>query len=139
LHFRDFSLNYATMIQYTSEQYDIELTDDNLIVTIIPKQDIDRKFAREFRQKANKIAVDADTSKFLLDVRNVRSIGSSGDRFIYAYKDAPSTGFDKKSMVAMVKSLDDTSHDFIVKVMSKAGFTYGLFTDISEAESWLRN
>ena len=125
------------MKEFVSDSYEIELTDDNKIITIIPKKDIDRHFAREFRKRANKVAQAYGTLRFLLDVRNVRSIGSSGDRFIYAYKDAPTSGFSKESMVAMVKSPEDHTHDSIARIMRKAGFTYGLFTDLEEARSWL--
>ncbi|MBU1238662.1 hypothetical protein KKF84_14315 [Myxococcota bacterium] len=127
------------MKAYASELYDIELTEDSIIMTIIPKKDIDRQFAREFRKRANSLAESTGSHRFLLDVRNVRSVGNSGDRFIYAYKDAPSTGFKKTARVAMVKSPEDMSHEFIATVMSKAGFTYALFTDIEQAEAWLRN
>lgn len=59
-------------------------------------------------------------------------------QYQFVHQDLEEYGFDQRSKMAMLINAEDSSRDFIETVLRNEGYNFRLFTDRTEATSWLQ-
>jgi hypothetical protein len=98
---------------------------------------IDADLAREFAERAIKVAKEASVDRFLVDVRGAPNVASTSNHYWFAYEDMARFKLEPSSRIAILADPDDSSHDFIATVFLNAGFQCQRFSDEGQALLWL--
>ena len=90
------------------------------------------------RQRAmNSFAAQHCVSRFLVDTRGKRFVGSVVDLYSFVRNTLPKEGFDKRWKVALLTSPDDDSHDVLETASFNAGYEVRVFKHPPDAIVWL--
>ena len=118
-------------------KYEVKISDDEDFVWQIPHEDMTTQLASEIGLKAVNLARAENINKYLVDVRGIKNIDTSFDKYDFAYNEASEVGYRLSDRIAIVSDPDDTSHNFIETVSLNAGYQVKLFTKIQSAIDWL--
>ncbi|MFQ5598015.1 MAG: hypothetical protein ACE5GK_08195 [Nitrospiria bacterium] len=119
--------------------YEISISEDKSHVYVRVYKPITRALAFEFNRKMVVQAQEYGIDKFLFDVRDATNVESTLNNYLIAYEDAEKVGFTRSEKFAVVHSLKDKSHDFIMTVARNAGYNLRLFTHHQDALEWLHS
>jgi len=89
--------------------------------------------------EAHALGNEMGINRYLVDATGARNIDSIIGNYDFAYSDMKKTeGIDTLARVAALVSPGDKSHDFVETVLSNAGLSLKIFTDIDMALDYLK-
>ncbi len=119
--------------------YTIRVSDDNKYIILEVTGKINRDLAMTQNTEAHKLGREKGIDRYLVDMREARNTDSEIAQYQFAYYDMKhEPGIDRNALVALVVEEGDHSHDDLVKVARNSGLRVKLFTDMNEAEEYLR-
>jgi len=119
-------------------KYKISLSEDRTHIRIRVFEAITGDMEREFAEKAIKEAKHHKIHKYLIDVRQAPNVSFISEQFLLSYKDMDRMSLDRRSKLAVLAEVEDTSHNFIETVFRNAGYNCHLFVDEDSALKWLK-
>jgi len=120
-------------------EYTIKVSENKRYILMTYKGTIDNRKAFECSEKAQTLGKELGINKFLIDSRNCPNEEPAASNYNLAYKDIPNEPPAFNTIIAIVASPDDHSHDFIETVFRNTAKNVTLFRDYNEAVSYLED
>ncbi|MCZ7557209.1 MAG: STAS/SEC14 domain-containing protein [Bacteroidia bacterium] len=118
--------------------YHMDIPDHGTYVRVIVTGNITREFAGRYSVASKALADQHGLKRFLFDLRGARNVESTIQNYQYAYTDMPRFELDRLSRAAIIRDVDDHSHDFIELVARNAGYNVRIFVSEDTAIAWLQ-
>ncbi|HSP87323.1 MAG TPA: hypothetical protein VLN45_04270 [Ignavibacteriaceae bacterium] len=120
--------------------YKIYPSEDSSYITLQVEGDFTAKDSMERNLEAHSIAKKLGINKFFVDVTNARNTDTIINNYQFAYEDMrKESGIDKNSIVAIVVSPEDHSHDFVETVAMNSGLNVRFFRDKEKALEYIKS
>jgi hypothetical protein len=117
--------------------YEVSVAEKDSFIVCVVSGPILREDARKYSSEMIVLAQARGIKRFLFDVREAQSALSILGNYKFAHEDLTELGFPRFSRVAILRTADDASHDFIEKVSRNAGYLVRLFVGEADAIAWL--
>jgi len=117
--------------------YEVSVAEKDSLIVCVVSGPISRADARKFTSEMIVLAQAPGIKRFLFDMREAQNAASIVDNYTFAHENLTELGFPRISRVAILRTADDASHDFIEKVSRSAGYLVQLFVDEADAIAWL--
>lgn len=117
--------------------YKIGLSDDKTHIVQKMYGEITCEAAMKCAEASHALGKKLGINRFLVDATGARNIESSFDNYEFANRALNTAKIDRRAVVALLVSPDDTSHDFVETVLRNAGYNITLFRDRRQAERYL--
>lgn len=89
--------------------------------------------------KAHALGSEMNVNCYLVDATEARNVDSSLNNFNFAHSEMKHIeGINKQAKIVTLVSKEDHSHDFVEKVLIKAGYNFKIFTDPDLAMAHLK-
>jgi hypothetical protein len=120
--------------------YEICPSEDDSYITLVVKGEVNRNSAMQQNLQAHALGKQLGINRYLVDMTEARNTDTTLDQYQFAYKDMHETpGIDTRARVAVVVTEGDHSHDFIETVARNSGLNVKLFTERTQAISFLQD
>ena len=117
--------------------YEVSVAEKDSLIVCVVSGPIIRGDARKFTSEMTVLAQARGIKRFLFDVREAPNASSILGSYTFVHEDLTELGFPRISRVAILRTADDASHDFIETVSRNAGYLVRLFVDEADAIAWL--
>lgn len=118
-------------------EYEIKLSESRSYVIVKVFNNMTTEKGQVTAIESKKLADQHNLKKYLYDLRDAPNIESAASNYNFAYKGMPRLGDERQTKVALLTSHGDESHDFLVTVMTNAGYNVKIFVKETEAVNWL--
>jgi len=116
------------------------LSDDSSYIILEVTGEITRESAIKGSIDAHKFGKEKGIKKYLVDCTNSRNVDSVFNNYQFAYHDMKHTeGIDATSIIVIVVSPEDHSHDFVETAARNNGLNFTLFRDRQKAIEFLKS
>ena len=120
-------------------EYQIRPSEDHDYIILSVTGEFTAKSFMRCIVEAHTLGREMGIHAYLVDVRQARNVDSAFGNYDFAYSDMKKTaGIDPLARVAGLISPEDHSHDFVETTTNNAGMLLKLFTELAEAENYLR-
>ena len=92
-----------------------------------------------FTKKYTQFGKDQNIEKVVIDMRSIHCISGIYDKYKFAHTTAKQSGLEKNWKIAIIRSSENESLDFLETAMYSAGYSLMLFNNECEALSWVDN
>ena len=117
--------------------YEISLSEDKTYINVRIFVPSTLELRREYLQKMTKLAIQAGTNCFLVDVRQSPSSTNIIEDYQTAYELAHAAGLKYGTRIAALVSAGDASRQFVETAATNAGYSVAQFSNESKAVEWL--
>jgi hypothetical protein len=120
--------------------YTVTLNPSGRSVLIRYHHDFDSDTARQAASEAEALrgaAPPGGCGGVVCDARGVRNLSGLGSNYLFVWNTLPAVGATRLGRVAIVADPGDRSHDFVIAVMTGAGYLVELFADPAAATAWV--
>ena len=117
--------------------YEISVSEAEELVHIKVYETVTSDIEHAFVTAAIYTATEHDLLHFLFDVSRVRNVATPVDHYCVANQQLTPTPLDHRARIAILRSPEDDSHDFVQTVLLNAGYICELFHDEVDARAWL--
>ncbi|QQS36422.1 MAG: hypothetical protein IPM56_00255 [Ignavibacteriales bacterium] len=117
--------------------YEIKVSESGKFVVVKVFKEMTVEKGQQTAIESQSLASQKGIKSFLYDVRDAPNTESPTSNYQFAYKGMPKFQGQRESKVAILTSPDDESHDFLITVMTNAGYNVKRFTDEEPALNWL--
>jgi hypothetical protein len=118
-------------------QFDLAMAPGDTHAVVTVRCDLNHATATEYQRAMRAFAEAHAVSRFLIDTRGRRFVGTFLETYTFVRDTLPKEGFDETWTAAVVTSPDDDSHDFLETVSFNAGRQIRVFKDYEQAARWL--